>query len=69
MDRPGSSTSVSTSASRPGVPPGTPSWVTAELIERTQKIWGKRSGKAIGPDEALGMILRVGNLFDVLSGR
>jgi hypothetical protein len=54
-------------APRADLPPGTPEWVTRALIEKTQELWGKRGGIPINPDEALGIILRVGTLLDVLN--
>ena len=56
-------------AVRADVPPGAPAWVTPALIEKTQEIWGKRAGIPISSEEALGMILRVSTLLDVLSRR
>jgi hypothetical protein len=53
-------------AGRAAVPPGTPAWVTAELLENTRKIWQKRTTFPIGSEEALAIILRVGALIDVL---
>jgi hypothetical protein len=51
------------------MPPGTPEWVTVELLERTRVLWGKRAGFPISSEEALGIILRVSALLKVLSRR
>lgn len=56
-------------AARAGLPPGTPEWVTVELLEKTRVLWGKRAGFPISSEEALGIILRVSTLLDVLSRR
>jgi hypothetical protein len=56
-------------AVRAELPPGSPPWVTVELLQKTQQIWGKRAGIPIGSEEALGIILRVSTLMDVLSRR
>ena len=56
-------------ADRAGLPPGTPGWVTVELLEKTRILWGKRAGFPISSEEALGIILRVSTLLDVLSRR
>ena len=53
-------------AGRADVPSGTPAWVTPELLKKTQEIWGKKSGIPISSDEALGILLRVSALLDVL---
>jgi hypothetical protein len=64
-----SQTSMSSAPGRADLPAGTPSWVTAELLQQTQELWTKKSGISIGPDEALGIILRVSTLLDVLARR
>ena len=56
-------------AASAGLPEGTPRWITPDLLEQTQLLWGKKSGIAISIQEALAIILRVGALFDVLSRR
>ncbi len=56
-------------AARAGMPAGTPEWVTAELLEKTRVLWGKRAGFPISSEEALGIILRVSALLEVLSRR
>jgi hypothetical protein len=63
------STPHSPRAARAGVPPGAPSWVSAELLQKTQEIWGKRYKREIGSKEALGIILRVSALIDALFRR
>ena len=56
-------------AARAGLPPATPAWVTPELVEKTVRFWSERSGILVSSDEAIGIILRVGTLIDVLNRR
>ena len=56
-------------ADRAGLPPGTPEWVTVDLLAKTRDLWGKRAGIPISSEEALAIILRVSTLMDVLSRR
>ena len=69
MSAPYSKISVSNGPGRADLPAGTPEWVTAELLQKTQELWSKKGGIPIGPDEALGIILRVSTLVDVLARR
>ena len=50
------------------VPPGAPGWVTAELIGQTINVWSPRFGRALTTDEALDIIMSVGELNRVLTG-
>lgn len=56
-------------AGRAATPSKAPTWITPELIEKTRDLWGKRYGIAIGSEEAVAIILRVGTLVDVLTRR
>jgi len=49
------------------VPAGAPAWVTAELLSETIRVWQPYYAESLTVQDALGMILDVGNLFDVLS--
>ncbi len=51
------------------VPAGTPDWITAELIERTIRVWQPHYDTVLTPEEAVTMILNVGRLFEALSSR
>jgi hypothetical protein len=47
--------------------PGTPEWVTPELIDHTIRVWQPHYETPLTPDEAVTMILSVGRLFGVIS--
>ncbi len=49
------------------VPPGTPDWITAELIVLTIKTWQPYYKSSLSPQDAVTMIQNVGQLFQVLS--
>jgi hypothetical protein len=49
-----------------GAAPSAPSWITAELIEQTIRVWQPYYAAPLSPDEAVTMILSVGQLFDIL---
>lgn len=49
------------------IPAGAPSWVTADLIERTIKIWQPFYTNPLIPEDALEMIMGVDQLFSVVS--
>lgn len=52
----------------PSVPPGTPSWITSELIALTLKTWQRFSQTLLTPQDAVTMILNVSQLQRVLAG-
>jgi hypothetical protein len=49
------------------VPAGTPDWITAELIERTIRVWQPYYQAVLTPEDAVQMILSVGRLYEALS--
>lgn len=49
------------------VPAGAPAWITAELLEKTLVVWQPYYDKTLTAEDALGMILDVASLFNVLS--
>ena len=49
------------------IPAGAPSWVTAELIERTLKTWQPYYSHQLIEADALEMIMGVDQLFGVVS--
>ena len=51
------------------LPPGTPSWVTPELVQLTLKTWQPHYDYSLTPEDAVTMILSVGLLLGVLSRR
>jgi hypothetical protein len=48
------------------VPPGTPAWITADLIQQTLTVWQPYYKSSLSVEDAVTMILGVGQLFDVL---
>ncbi len=48
------------------LPPGTPLWVSIELIELTKKVWEPRYGKPLSVEEAITIVLNAGRLFELL---
>lgn len=53
-------------AARYPVPAGAPSWITPELIEDTLRVWQPHYQETLTPEDAVSMLLNVGELFDVL---
>ena len=50
-------------------PAGAPTWVTAELIEKTIRVWQRFYEAPLTVDDALGIILNVSGLVEVFSQR
>jgi hypothetical protein len=48
------------------VPPGSPSWVTSDLIADTIRVWQPYYRTPLTSADALEMIMNVGQLFEVL---
>lgn len=49
------------------VPPGTPEWITPELIRRTLQVWQPYYAQRLTPEDAVTIIRNAGELFAVLS--
>lgn len=49
------------------VPPGTPTWITGDLLEATVRVWQPYYNEPITNDVAVDMLIRVGQLFGALS--
>jgi hypothetical protein len=47
-------------------PPGTPTWITPELVLHTIRVWQPYYADVVTPDEAITMVLNVGRMFSVL---
>ncbi len=48
------------------VPPGTPSWITRDLIDKTISVWQRFYSARLTAADAVEMLISVGNLFGVL---
>ncbi|MBX3359857.1 MAG: hypothetical protein KF705_00220 [Phycisphaeraceae bacterium] len=52
------------------LPPGTPEWITPDLVERTIRVWQPFYGKAqLSPADAVQILVGTGRLLAVLDGR
>lgn len=49
------------------VPPGTPEWITPELIRLTLKVWQPYYAERLTPDDAVIIVQNAGQLFGLLS--
>lgn len=49
------------------LPPGTPEWVSAELLALTIRTWQPYYSEPLTPEEAIAIIRNVGRLMDVLT--
>ena len=59
---------VDPDAAARAVPAGLPAWITADLIAETLRVWQPYYAQPLTPEDAIGILLNVGNLFGVLSG-
>jgi hypothetical protein len=48
------------------LPPGTPAWVTPELVAATLDCWQPRFPKALTTEDAIQIITNAGRLLDAL---
>lgn len=48
------------------VPPGTPAWITRDLIDKTISVWQRFYSARLSAADAVEMLISVGNLFGVL---
>lgn len=68
--RHGVSQVVSTQAAATSlVPPGSPQWITAELVRLTIKVWQPHYKSVLSPEDAVTILLGVSRLFGVFVGR
>ncbi|MBC7819872.1 MAG: hypothetical protein IAG10_23560 [Planctomycetaceae bacterium] len=51
------------------VPPGTPAWITGDLIEATIRVWQPHYSEPITHEVAVQMLIRVEQLFGALCPR
>lgn len=61
-----SHTTADTSAAASTMPAGMPSWITAELVQLTIKVWQPFYRVQLTIEEAVQIILNAGRLFGVL---
>ena len=47
---------------------GGPSWITADLVEKTLRVMQRHYGQPLTANDALEIITNIGHLFDVLEG-
>ncbi len=50
----------------PLVPPGTPAWITPELLLKTIRVWSPRYRENLTSERAVAILLNAGKLFDAL---
>ena len=48
------------------LPPGTPGWVSEELIRRTIETWQPLMDKKMTTDDALAMLVNISQLYDAV---
>ena len=48
------------------LPPGTPKWITMDLVKKTIEVWQPHYEQKISLDDAVTILTRVGQLFSVL---
>lgn len=49
------------------VPPGTPAWITVELLRLTLKVWQKHYSEPLSIQDAVTIVLNAEQLFGVLA--
>lgn len=52
---------------QPVLPPGTPEWITVELVRLTLKVWQKHYKEPLSTQDAVTILLNAGQLFGVLA--
>jgi hypothetical protein len=52
---------------QPALPPGTPEWITVELVRLTLKVWQKHYKEPLSTQDAVTILLNAGQLFGVLA--
>lgn len=49
------------------LPPGTPEWITIDLVRLTLKVWQKHYTEPLSTQDAVTIVLNAGQLFGVLA--
>ncbi|MCZ2342333.1 MAG: hypothetical protein LC104_11135 [Bacteroidales bacterium] len=50
----------------PRLPTETPAWITPELVQHTMRLWSRYEPRPVTSEDAVEMILHVGELFEAL---
>ncbi len=50
----------------PLLPTGTPPWITPDLVSQTMAVWSRYSPRPLGVEDAVEMLVQVGELYEVL---
>lgn len=56
------------SALEAAVPVGSPAWITPELIRETIRVWQPYYSASVTPEDAVTILMCVGELLPVLAG-
>ncbi|MBX9736757.1 MAG: hypothetical protein K2X32_07510 [Phycisphaerales bacterium] len=51
----------------PELPPGTPSWITLDLVHLTIRVWQKYYAQPLSAEDSVTIILNAGQLFRALA--
>jgi hypothetical protein len=62
-----SPTPESTATPSLAIPPGLPEWITLELVEQTLRVWNPYYDSRLTVDDAVTILLNVGQLYRALS--
>ncbi|MFO0858343.1 MAG: hypothetical protein U0640_13425 [Phycisphaerales bacterium] len=62
-----SASAAVTARDRVVVPPGTPAWITPDLVELTLKVWQKHYDKPLSIQDAVTIVLNAGQMFGALA--
>jgi hypothetical protein len=61
------SIATGTSKSATALPPGTPAWISLELVEETVRVWQPRYERPLTTEDAVTILVNAGRLMNVLS--
>ena len=49
-----------------GLPPGTPHWITTDLITQTLRVWQPLSRRHLTEEDAVTILLNIGHLYEAV---